>query len=299
MNRKGGALFIASLSFFAVAIYAYLYESRSTGFLPVITYPLRTCAVPLALSGLFLLLLALIVRKFPRAVDKTSTSRIRPWTFTLTFLFAGFMMKILGEVVHELLGHGSFVLLFGGRVTDFHISLLWPYELSRVEWSMSGATLDQVIWITGGGILVSAILSFLVQVLLFWKRIRWQFSVPLFWFSFWCYIGATGYLIVGGFLPFGDVEELIRLRALTSFSALMIGGVLFIAGFFILSEILRRMLETFLNEKTRWGVVAFWFVIPALVTLTMAGRGIFHFLLVSFSFITIVLSYLLEFQIRS
>lgn len=299
MSLKERALYIASLAFFAGAIYAYFYESRSTGLLPVVTHPFRTHAVSIALTGLFLLVLALIARKFSsEAKNKASASGTRPRAFILAFLIAGFVMKIVGEAVHELLGHGSFVLLFGGRVTHFYVSLLWPYEFSQVGWSIPSASPDQMAWVIGGGILVSATVSFLIQFLLLRKQLRWQFSVPLFWLSFWCYINATGYLIIGGIFPFGDVEELIRLGVLTSYFAAMIGAALFLTGFLLLSEILRRTLTAFLKEKTRWWILTFWFIVPVLVGLNMAGRGMFHFFVVPFSFIPILLSYLLEFQIK-
>ena len=161
MSIKERASYIASLALFAGAIYAYLYESRSTGLLPVVTYPFRTHAISLALTGLVLLVLALIARRFsPEVKNKTSASGTRPWAFILAFLIAGFMMKIVGEAVHELLGHGSFVLLFGGHVTSFYISLLWPYEFSYVGWSIPSASPDQMAWVIGGGILVSATVSF-------------------------------------------------------------------------------------------------------------------------------------------
>lgn len=244
-------------------------------------------------------MLTLIVQKFsPQARKKTSATSTRPWTFILSFLIVGLLMKVVGEVVHELLGHGSFVLLFGGRVTYFYISLLWPYEFSYVGWSIPSAASDQIIWIISGGILVCAIFSYLIQILLLRKQIPWQLSVPLFWLSFWCYINSTGYLILGGVSPFGDVKELIRLGVLTSSFALLIGTALFLVGFFLLSEILRRTLTAFAGEKTRWLIVVFWLIIPALVGLTIVGRGMSHFLVILFGFVPILLSYLLEFQIR-
>ncbi len=50
--------------------------------------------------------------------------------FLSIFLSIGFIMKILGEVIHEVMGHGLFILLFGGTITRVHISILWPYEPS-------------------------------------------------------------------------------------------------------------------------------------------------------------------------
>ena len=42
-------------------------------------------------------------------------------------------MKVLGEVVHEVMGHGVFVLLFGGDIIRVHIAFLWPYEFSYIS----------------------------------------------------------------------------------------------------------------------------------------------------------------------
>jgi len=92
-------------------------------------------------------------------------------------------MKIGGEVVHELLGHGPFVLLFGGHVTHVYISPLWPYKLSYVRWSIPSATPEQMAWIIGGGIRVSALVSYSIQLLLLRKQLLRQLSVPLFWLA--------------------------------------------------------------------------------------------------------------------
>ncbi len=50
--------------------------------------------------------------------------------FLVPFLCFAFIMKGISEFVHEVMGHGFFVLLFGGQITSVHISLTWPYELS-------------------------------------------------------------------------------------------------------------------------------------------------------------------------
>jgi hypothetical protein len=61
MKRSALVCIVLSVIFLAVALFSYFYESRSTGLLPVITYPLRDytvvfaiiCAV-LASSGIFI-----------------------------------------------------------------------------------------------------------------------------------------------------------------------------------------------------------------------------------------------------
>lgn len=61
MKRRALACIVLSVMFSAVALFSYFYESRSTGLLPVITYPLRdyASALPiisavLASSGIFI-----------------------------------------------------------------------------------------------------------------------------------------------------------------------------------------------------------------------------------------------------
>lgn len=55
--------------------------------------------------------------------------------FISVFVILAFSMKIVGEVIHEIMGHGSFVLLFGNEISNVHILILWPYELSHISWS--------------------------------------------------------------------------------------------------------------------------------------------------------------------
>jgi hypothetical protein len=57
--------------------------------------------------------------------------------FLAISLVIAFVTKVIGEIVHEVAGHGLFIVLFGGQITSIHISLLWPYELSYIGWSGS------------------------------------------------------------------------------------------------------------------------------------------------------------------
>lgn len=61
MKRRALACIVLSVMFSAVALFSYFYESRSTGLLPVITYPLRDytsafaiISAVLASSGIFI-----------------------------------------------------------------------------------------------------------------------------------------------------------------------------------------------------------------------------------------------------
>jgi hypothetical protein len=217
--------------------------------------------------------------------------------FVASFTVIGFAMKIVAEFVHEVLGHAVFVLLFGGEITNLYISVLWPYDLSYVEWILPSASPLQLAWIYAGGILICLILSFLIQAFLIWKGRVWlHFKIALFWLAFWALVSSTGYLLIGGLTPFGDVEKLVELGVLTSFLSLLMGLLIFAMGFVLLSTILRRiMLEVFPMEKAKLGVAIFWLIIPLLVAVMVASpERSLHVGYVPLAFIPALASFLME-----
>jgi len=194
--------------------------------------------------------------------------------FLAVFMVVGFAMKIVAEFVHEICGHGLFVLLFGGEITGLYISVLWPYKLSYIGWSLpSGVTPVQKAWVYGGGVVASLSVSFLAQIfLLVKKKIRWHFALTLFWLAFWTFVNSTGYFLIGGLKPFGDVDELIKLGALTRLLSFAIGLTIFVLGFVALSWILRKMLmEVFPIKVASLGLVFFWLIIPVLIVVMLAN----------------------------
>ena len=196
--------------------------------------------------------------------------------FLAVFLFLAFAMKVIGEFVHEVMGHGFFVLLFGGEIVRVHISLLWPYELSSIGWNGNFQTW-QLPWIDGGGILVCLIVSCVLQTLLFLRIVNdWRFSSPLFWLSFWTFLNPTGYLILGGISPFGDVAALIAEGVLTQRSSLVIGLIIFLVAFFSLSKIFMDLLLSvdIIRDvrDLRISLSLFWLLIPLTTAITLIGR---------------------------
>jgi len=208
-------------------------------------------------------------------------------------------MKIIAEFVHEVCGHGLFVLLFGGEITSVYISVSWPYELSRIGWSLpTTVTSAQMTWIYGGGILACLCVSFLIQVFLILKKqISWYFVITLFWLAFWMLINSTGYLLIGGLTPFGDIQELIKLGILTNPLSLTLGVILFIAGFVVLSWILREILvEEFHLRKASLGVTLFWLIIPVLGAVMLASpERSFQVAYLPLMFIPSLLSFIIEY----
>jgi len=200
--------------------------------------------------------------------------------FLMVFLSLGFVTKILGEVVHEVMGHGLFVLAFGGRVTSIHISLLWPYKLSGIGFAPppGGFLPWQEVLVDGGGILVCLIVSFVIQLILLLslsKRAHWVVSSTLFWLAFWTFINPAGYLVVGGIKPFGDVANLISAGVMTKELAFILGLLIFLVSLFSLSLILRNVLsKAGVKKDARWSIVLFWLIVPLLTLITVVGQGL-------------------------
>lgn len=218
--------------------------------------------------------------------------------FFAVFAVAAFVMKIIAEFMHEILGHGSFALLFGGEITGVYISVLWPYDFSYVKLNMpNDVTFAQWGWIYAGGILICLSASFLAQAfLLLEKEIRWFYALTLFWFAFWTFTNSTGYLIIGGLSPFGDVYQLIALGVITQLLSLILGLVIFCTGFVALSWILRRtLLQVFSAKKASRGVTLFWLILPALVLLMLANpERSLQVAYVPLTFLPVALSFIIE-----
>lgn len=220
-------------------------------------------------------------------------------TFFATFSTLGFVIKIVSEFIHEVCGHGVFVLLFGGKIRSVYISVLWPYELSYIKWSLPNDVGSvQMAWLYGGGIFACLLTSFVIQFILFWKKkVLWFWSIMLFWLAFWTLLNSTGYLIIGGLVPFGDVEELISLGVFTAYSSLLCGLLLFAAGFIALSWILRKVFkEVYSLKKASFAVSLFWFIIPLLVIMIIVSpERDLGWSYLPFSFIPFFMSIALEY----
>jgi hypothetical protein len=224
--------------------------------------------------------------------------------FLIVFLCFGFITKVISELVHEVLGHGLFVLLFDGKITQVHISLLWPYSLSGigVDPPPGGFQDWQKPWVYGGGILVCLLVTFILQTLLYFRRIRnHRLSFILFWLAFWTFLNPTGYLVMGGMRPFGDIWQLIEAGVLTQASSIGLGLLLFLITFYSLSKIFKDLiLQAGIVENVgelNFFLSLFWFVIPLTTVLALMGLpflGSSFYIFLPISFIPSILAYKLS-----
>jgi hypothetical protein len=212
--------------------------------------------------------------------------------FLAISIIIAFVTKIVGEIVHEVAGHGLFIILFGGQITSVHISLLWPYEFSYIGWSGS-LMLWQQTWIAGGGILVRFIVSGILQILLLFNLIKdWRIFTVFFWLAFWTFINPTGYLIIGGIKPFSDVASLIADGVLTQTTSLLIGVAIFFIAFLSLSKILMIQLTATQIAKNikqlRLSLALFWTIIPVATAITCLGMRLPLFYLQVFTMLSLL-----------
>jgi len=266
-------LLLISMTLLIASSFSYLYEQRYTDLIPIITYPYRNYALPLAALGAFTLVFALYLRlREKETFYQTFSSPISNLVF---FIVVGIIMKVAAEILHEVGGHGFYVLFFGGRILKIHISLLWPLQSSYIWWSLPAGDPLETALVFGGGILNSIVISFVLQFLLLFRHQSWRLGVTLLWFAYWSYISSAGYLLLGGFGAFGDVRELIRMGFLTNLSSFLLSLAVFIAGYLFLSLILRRLLTSLVAVNNfKYAVAAFWLTTALVAILTVSNPDV-------------------------
>jgi LEA14-like dessication related protein len=209
-------------------------------------------------------------------VTNTFMARRREYArFLLTFLFLGFMMKIVSEFIHEI-GHASFVLILGGRITGMSISVEWPFTLSHTRWELQNPSNIQIALISVAGIVFDVFTSLAGQTILRTrKEIRPFIAIALFWLSFWSYLSSVVYLVMGAFYPFGDVLDLIGAIPVPQILIGTIGVILLVSYTYSLSLILKGIFSSVLRlEKASEMVSYFWAVLHMFfVSITIVKFG--------------------------
>jgi hypothetical protein len=193
-------------------------------------------------------------------VTNTSMARRREYVrFLLMFLFLGFTMKVLSEFIHEM-GHASFVLILGGRVTGMSISVEWPFTLSHTRWELQNPTDIQIALISIAGIIFDVVTSLTGQTILRTRKdIRPFLAIALFWLSFWSYLSSVVYLVMGAIYPFGDVLDLIGAMPVPRLWIGTLGVVLLVSFTYSLSLILRDIFARVLGLVNASEMVSyFW-----------------------------------------
>jgi len=207
--------------------------------------------------------------------NMSMTQRREYVRFLLMFLFLGFTMKVVSEFIHEM-GHASFVLILGGRVTGMSISVEWPFTLSHTRWELQNPTDIQIALISVAGIIFDVVTSLTGQTILRTRKgIRPFLAIALFWLSFWSYLSSVVYLVMGAFYPFGDVLDLIGAMPVPRLWIGTLGVVLLVSFTYSLSLILRDIFARVLGLVNASEMVSyFWAILHMFfVSITIVKYG--------------------------
>lgn len=196
--------------------------------------------------------------------------RIRSWSRVfvdegvrrlLLFLALGPATIIVGEAVHEVLGHCLFIYLLGGRVLGFQISPLAPYIPSRLLWEAEGVPLFHKVLIASSGIIASLLFSFALLLASGRMKTDWRGEAFLFWLSFWTFVNPVSYMLVGLFLPFGDISLLMEMGVASNLYIGFLGLILTPLGVYFLSERLRGVFSAIFTVPEPYTML-FWVSFP-------------------------------------
>jgi len=184
-------------------------------------------------------------------------------------------MKIVSEFIHEM-GHATFVLFFGGKLTGMSISVEWPFTRSYTRWELQNPTNIKIGLISTGGIFFDLLTTFSGQAILFKKKMSQFSSVALFWLSFWPYLSSVVYLVMGAFYPFGDILTLTNMIDIPRLWIGAIGIVLLISNTYSLSMILRKIFSRVLQTTKASDMVSYFWALLHLffVSITLVKVGL-------------------------
>lgn len=219
------------------------------------------------------------------------------------FLFASFLAKIVVEILHEG-GHFLVVFLTAGRVEEVYISLLWPYESSYVIANVKGFLANLLFAVAG--ITVVILFCFIVAFIVMPKirSIDRKFLVIIYpflvWFSFWGFLNALGYMVLGAFKPFGDIKAIISMLKISPMSFLSLAIILAVPLIIRISDEnaqMMNMLFPSLADKKWVGPLIWIFAIPVTLVVLIPGSSynfngnfVFFLLLLLMSFLPFLFS---------
>jgi hypothetical protein len=189
--------------------------------------------------------------------------------FVLAFFFLGFLMKVVGELIHEM-GHALFVTIFGGKIIGINIGFAWPFALSSTKWELANPSTVEIAMIASAGILFDIVTSFAGQaVLVSRKGIRPVYGISLFWLSFWAYLSSVVYLVMGAIDPFGDILDLVGAVPVPLLAIGLAGVALLVSNTYSLSIILKGIFSDVLGTRKASDMVSiFWAALHMFFVLT-------------------------------
>ena len=226
-------------------------------------------------------------------------------------IFAIFIAKIVVEVLHEG-GHFLVTFLTNGYVEEVYISLLWPYESSYVIANVKGFYAKLLFAVAGITVVIffCFIATFIVMPKI--RGIDRKFLVVVYpflvWFSFWSFLNALGYMVLGSFKPFDDIKAIITMLKINSIYFLPLAIILAVPLIVRISDENAKMMEMLfpsLTDKKWVGPLIWIFAVPVTLLVLILGGSynfngniVFLLLLLLVSFLPFLFSTLIYYVFR-
>ena len=232
--------------------------------------------------------------------------------FKVTWLIlAGFIAKIVVEILHEG-GHLLVAFLTNGYVEEVYISPLWPYESSHVIANVKGFYAKLLFAVAGITVVIffCFIATFIVMPKI--RGIDRKFLVAVYpflvWFSFWSFLNALGYMVLGSFKPFDDIKAITTMLKINSIYFLPLAIILAVPLIVRISDENAKMMEMLFPSLTgkKWVGPLIWiFAVPATLLVMIPGGSynfngniVFFLLLLLVSFLPFLFSTLIYYVFR-
>ncbi|MFX1429828.1 MAG: hypothetical protein ACFFCY_06645 [Promethearchaeota archaeon] len=187
-----------------------------------------------------------------------------------------FLMKYVSEWTHEFLGHCGIGFLVGAQPISYYVSWIWPLEFggASVLFPIGASNISRAL-MAGGGIitcLIAAISSNLIIYYIIRKKqtrsIKTFFILHIiFWYGFWAFMNSTGYLLIGGLLNFGDIQNIANYLQISNWVFLIPGFLVLVFFYYLISINMSLLFKPLLKLNLKWILFIFWLLIPFIFVL--------------------------------
>jgi len=191
------------------------------------------------------------------------------WIRFLFIILVAYLTMLITCGIHELLGHGLWAWVFGAESVWIYVSWLgfgWCRWHPHLESPLAN------VMAMAGGLINTLLVGAAILMFLFFVRRKGGIYLRsfFFWLGFWAVITQAGYLLIGGFITNSDPWQLHLMTGIPISFFLVLGFVLFLLVYPILSILfLRDVSKLFLEYSRKALLFMFWLSVPMQAILFM------------------------------
>ncbi len=201
----------------------------------------------------------------------------------ISVILISFVMKFVSEWTHEFLGHCGIGFLVGGQPINYYVSWIWPLEFgfAIVSFPVGASNISRAL-VAGGGIIACLIAAISCHITIYYavrkkaikSNIVFIILHILFWYGFWAFMNATGYLLVGSLLNFGDIRLIAIYTNISNWVFLIPGFLALLIFYYLISKNFNLLFKPFSSLKTKWKLFVFWLLLPVIFILVSLNPSI-------------------------